>query len=172
MLVFRGCRCSRTAGQGPLLLSVQSDAKVGDWVMLAVREGAITYHKAKVAAVSGGKVTLRHNDLKGTLEEVPVTSPRLWHGTLEDKAWEVSPMVSGRLGQSTLPDFECLWPSKGCCKSRDGAKRGAGTPLMTAGHGVLDGVMRQAGEPALRQLPGPARRERQLSVGCVLAEEA
>ena len=72
---------------------VQSDAKVGDWVMLAVREGTVTYHKAKVTAVSGGKVTVRHNDLKGTLEEVPVASPRLWHGTLEDKAWEVSELV-------------------------------------------------------------------------------
>ena len=63
---------------------------VGDWVMLSVREGAITYHKARVTAVSGSKVTVRHNDLKGSLEDVPVASSRLWHGTLEDKAWEVS----------------------------------------------------------------------------------
>ena len=85
-------------------MPVQSDAEVGDWVMLAVREGAITYHKAKVAAVSSSKVTVRHNDLKGTLEEVPVASPRLWHGTLEDKAWEVSSaMLSG------IQDTQPLW---------------------------------------------------------------
>ena len=69
---------------------MQLEAKVGDWVMLAVREFAITYHKAKVTAVTGGRMVVRHNDLKGTLEEVPATSPRLWHGTLDDKAWEVS----------------------------------------------------------------------------------
>lgn len=60
-------------------------------MMLAVREGAVTYHKAKVTTIGSGKVTVRHNDLKGSLEEVPLASPRLWHGTLEDKAWEVSP---------------------------------------------------------------------------------
>ena len=85
------CQCARVslllkAHQARLL---QLEAKVGEWVMLAVREGAITYHKAKVTAVKGGKVVVRHNDLKGTLEEVPATSPRLWHGTLDDKAWEV-----------------------------------------------------------------------------------
>ena len=58
--------------------------------MLGVREGAITYHKAKATAIAGGKLTVRHNDLNGTLEEVPITSPRLWHGTLDDNAWEVS----------------------------------------------------------------------------------
>ena len=78
------------SGVSYVFAPVQSDAKTGEWVMLAVREGAITYHKAKVTAVSRGIVTVKHNDLKGTLEEVPVASPRLWHGTLEDKAWEVS----------------------------------------------------------------------------------
>ena len=69
--------------------SVQIDAKEGDWVMLAVRGGAITYHKTKVVYVGNGQLLVQHNDLKGTLEEVPTTSPRLWHGTLDEKAWEV-----------------------------------------------------------------------------------
>ena len=74
--------------------------------MVAVREGAITYHKAKVTAVSKGIVTVRHNDLKGTLEEVPVASPRLWHGTLEDKAWEV--IFPGLLLQQCRSSPACL----------------------------------------------------------------
>ena len=57
--------------------------------MLAVREGAITYHRVKVVSVGNSKLLVRHDDLKGTLEEVPTASPRLWHGTLDEKAWEV-----------------------------------------------------------------------------------
>ncbi len=83
---------------------MQSDAKNGDWVMVAVREGAITYHKAKVTAVSRGLVTVRHNDLKGTLEEVPVASPRLWHGTLEEHAWEVSFAGAGLQSSAAHPE--------------------------------------------------------------------
>lgn len=71
--------------------STQVEASEGDWVMLAVREGAITYHKAKVVHVSSGQLLVQHDDLKGTLEEVPAASPRLWHGTLDEKAWEVRP---------------------------------------------------------------------------------
>lgn len=59
--------------------------------MLAVREGALTYHKAKVTAVQADRVVVMHNDLKGSLEAVAATSPRIWHGTLEEKAWEVLP---------------------------------------------------------------------------------
>ena len=68
---------------------MQIEASEGDWVMLAVREGAITYHKAKVVHVGSGQLLVQHDDLKGTLEEVPAASPRLWHGTLDEKAWEV-----------------------------------------------------------------------------------
>lgn len=68
---------------------MQLKKAVGDEVRVALREGSIEYHSARIMGRKDDSYDLVYQDLPGLRESIDRRNRRLWHGTLEQDGWEV-----------------------------------------------------------------------------------
>ncbi len=70
-------------------LHVQLKKAVGDEVRVALREGSIEYHSARIMGRKDDSYDVVYQDLPGLREFIDRRSRRLWRGTLDEDGWEV-----------------------------------------------------------------------------------
>ncbi|CAL8464664.1 g4199 [Coccomyxa elongata] len=62
---------------------------VGDEVRVALREGSIEYHSARIMGRKDDSYDVVYQDLPGLREFIDRRSRRLWRGTLDEDGWEM-----------------------------------------------------------------------------------
>lgn len=73
---------------------VQLKKKVGEQVLVAAKEGSIEFHKGSIVEQSDTTVNIVLESPLGAKVVLDKRSNRLWHGTIDSVAWEVSPCAS------------------------------------------------------------------------------